>query len=313
MALKLITAPALEPVSLVQSKEFLRLDSGSLADNLTPVQSIAPGSHNIAAAYSLVGAAVDVLGYNSIVFLDAGANGEGGTIDVKLQHRDDVTDAWEDVTGGAFTQVTTANDSQVYELQYTGGKRWLRVVATVADATCEFGVSIVKEAPTSAEDTLLTALITTAREYCEGFQNRAYITQTWQLWLDGWPSGDCIRIPLPPLQSVASIKYYDIADTEAVITASDYFVDDKSEPGRIILAYGRTWPTITLRPANAVCVEFIAGYRDVVEVPQRVKQAILLLVGHWYENREASLTGAISREIEFAVKTLLSLDRVVPV
>jgi uncharacterized phiE125 gp8 family phage protein len=164
------------------------------------------------------------------------------------------------------------------------------------------------------EDALITSLITAAREYCEGFQNRSYITQTWGLWLDSFPSEDYIRIPLPPLQSVASIKYYGTDNAEYTMDAADYFVDDKSEPGRAVLAYNKTWPTTALRPANGVCIEFVAGYGDAAsDVPQKAKQAILLLIGHWYANREAILTGSVSKEIEFAVKALLSMDRVVPV
>lgn len=310
MSLKLISAPTIEPITLTQIKEFLRLDSGTLADNLTPVQSIPPGSHAIAVSYSLTGTAVEVLEYNSIVLLDAGTNGTGGTVDVKLQHRDDVADVWEDVTSGAFAQVTTANDNTIYEKQYTGGKRWLRVVSTVAGAACEFGVSIIKEAPTSDEDDLLTALIITAREYCEGLQNRAYITQIWQLWLDDWPCGDYIRVPLPPLQDINSIKYYDTTNTEATMDEDDYFIDDKSEPGRVVLAYGSTWPTTTLRPANAVCVEFVAGYGDsAADIPAKVIQAIKLKAKTDYEY----LTPDEVKLYQKTIERLLWLDRIVPV
>jgi uncharacterized phiE125 gp8 family phage protein len=164
------------------------------------------------------------------------------------------------------------------------------------------------------EDVLITALITASREYCEGFQNRAYITQTWDLWLESFPSEDYIRIPLPPLQSVASVKYYGTDNAEYTMAAADYFVDNKSEPGRLVLAYGKSWPSLTLRPANGVVVRFVAGYGDAAaNVPQKVKQAMLLLIGHWYANREAVLAGSISKEIEFAVKSLLWMCRVMPV
>jgi phage conserved hypothetical protein, phiE125 gp8 family len=163
------------------------------------------------------------------------------------------------------------------------------------------------------DDSLITALITAAREYCEAFQNRAYVTQAWQLWLDAWPEGSEIRIPRPPLQAVNGVKYYGADNTEYVLPPADYFVDTRSEPGRIVLAYGKSWPSVTLRPANAVCVEFVAGYGGADKMPQRVKQAMYLLIGHWYEHREAVLTGSISKEIEFAVNSLLWLDRVIPV
>lgn len=163
------------------------------------------------------------------------------------------------------------------------------------------------------EDTQISSYILAAREYCEGFQNRAYITQSWDLWLDGWPSEDRFNVPLPPLQSVTSIKYYDTANVETTLPAADYFVDDKSEPGRVVLAYGKTWPSTTLRPANGVVVRFTAGYGLAAAVPQKVKQAILLLVTLMYEKRLPVVEGKIVGEVPFAVSSLLGLDRLIPV
>ncbi len=306
MALKIKTVPAIEPVSLIEAKLHLRVDSGSFADDLTSVQSIAPGAHIVAAAYTLLGTSVDVLGYQVVVLLESGTNLAPGTVDVKLQDSDNGT-TWADVTSGAFTQVTTANDNATYELAYTGIKQWLRVVSTVAVAACEFGVSIVKNAPTGADDTLISSLITAARQYCEGFQNRCYLTSTWELWLDEFPGWDYIEIPMPPLQSITSIDYYNTANTMTTITATDYFVDVKSEPGRVCLAYGKSWPSTTLRPANGVCVTFVAGETAAASVKNTWKQAILLLIGDYYENREA---GKASEKTIEAVERLLWLDRI---
>lgn len=320
MALKLKTAPSIEPLALAQVKQHLRLDSGSLGDNITTTQTIAPGAHVIAASYSLVGTGVDVLGYRSLVNLNSGTNGAGGTVNAKIQESDDNI-AYTDWPSGAFTEITTANDNAIQEKEYTGSKQYIRVVATVAGNTCDFSVDIIKEQPYSAEDDLLTALITVAREYCEGFQNRQYITATWELWLDGFPSDGSTKIPLPPLQAVNSVKYFDTTNVEYTMSTADYFVDAKSEPGRVVLAYGKTygktWPSTTLRPANGVCIEFKAGYGDAAaDVPKRVTQAMLLLIGHLYMNREAvhvSSSGTSIAEVPFAVKALLGLDRVWPV
>lgn len=164
---------------------------------------------------------------------------------------------------------------------------------------------------TEDEDDWLTARITAARVFCEEFQRRGFITQTWELWLDAWPDKGYIEIPLPPLQSVTSVKYYDTDDTEATFSSDCYFVDSKSESGRIGLNYGEVWPSTTLRPMNGICVTFKAGYGDADDVPESVKQAMLLLIAHWYENRETVISsGAMPKEMPFSVEALLWQDRI---
>lgn len=157
------------------------------------------------------------------------------------------------------------------------------------------------------EDSLITNLIVAAREYCESYQNRAYITQTIEMTLDGWP-GFPVEIPRPPLASATSIKYYGTDNTEYTFDAAKYFVDTNSEPGRICLAHGVSLPTVTLREISSVKITYTAGKAT---VSQKVKQSILMLVAHWYANKEA--TGKMTDEIQFAVHSLLSLDRVWPV
>lgn len=171
------------------------------------------------------------------------------------------------------------------------------------------------------DDTLITSLIVAAREYVEGYQNRALITQTWELVLDAWPDGDSIELPLPPLQSVTSLKYKDSAGAETAWAATNYIVDTDSYLGRLVLADDISWPSDELYPAGGIRIRFVAGYPPTgsgesidydANVPQKIKQAMLLLVGHWYENREAVAAGSMT-EIPLAVNALLSQDRVVPI
>ncbi len=154
------------------------------------------------------------------------------------------------------------------------------------------------------DDLLISNDILVARETIEKRSQRALITQTWDYWLDAFPTDDYLTIPLPPLQSITSIKYYDVNNTEFTLSVSDYFVDTKSEPGRVALADGASWPGTTLRKINGVAVRFVAGYGAAgSSVPQMLRQVILFLVGHFYENREATSQGIY--KLPFGVDDLL--------
>lgn len=163
-------------------------------------------------------------------------------------------------------------------------------------------------------DAILSPLIVPAREWCEEYQNRAYITQTWELALDTWPS-DCLnnrvwfgdryaKLPRPNLQSIESITYTDQDGATTTWQATEYIVDNHAEPGQIVPING--WPKAKLAPVNGLLIRYVAGYGDTAEdVPQKIKQAIILLTIHWYENGMCDPPPA--------VLSLLSLDRVIPI
>lgn len=159
---------------------------------------------------------VEVLGYSAIVVLEAGTF-TTGILDAKIQDSDDGI-TWTDWTGGAFTQVTNANDNATQEIAYTGTKRYIRVAAKVLTAVCPFSVSVIRQAATVAEDDLLNAIITSAREHTEDITRRQIITATWDYYLDEWPDGDFIKIPFGNLQTVTHIKWKDTDGVETSLT-----------------------------------------------------------------------------------------------
>jgi uncharacterized phiE125 gp8 family phage protein len=159
------------------------------------------------------------------------------------------------------------------------------------------------------EDSLIERQITLAREYVEATCHQQLITATWTLYLDVFPA--IIGPPLPPLQTVTHLKYYDISNTlTELIENTDFTVDLKSEPARIEPEYGTSWPSTRDR-FNAIELKYVAGYGDAAtDVPSRYVQAILLLVANWYETREPIIVGAMGSELAKSVNDLLLLDPV---
>lgn len=157
-----------------------------------------------------------------------------------------------------------------------------------------------------SEQDLLLSLITAAREYCELYMGRALGTQTLEAFSDAFPCRNEIELPMPPLQSVTNVKYTDSSGAENTLMPDvDYLIDTGSTVGRIVLPYGKTWPHFTPCTVNPIKIRYVAGY---TETPKPIKQAMLLLIGHWYANREA--TGTAAGQIEFAVQALLGMYKV---
>lgn len=173
---------------------------------------------------------------------------------------------------------------------------------------------------TNLDDSLIEAVIKASRQWAEQFQNRAYITQTWNLYLDSFPREKYIEIPKPPLQYVVSMTYKDGSGASqavsfldpsgtALLETDDYLIDIAREPGRLYLKSGKAWPA-SLNEAQAVTIQFVAGYGDAADVPAMVKQSILLKVSSLYENRgDADAPEGYER----AAKCMLWPERVVPI
>lgn len=125
-----------------------------------------------------------------------------------------------------------------------------------------------------------------------------------------------MELPKGNLQAIDSVTYKNFAGVVTTLTENqDYVASSRGVLGRISPPYAQSWPTFVPWTLDAVVIEFTCGYGDTAEsVPQKVKQAMKLLVSHWYENRTLlSETGQAPNEIAFAVSALLRLDRIRPI
>jgi len=137
----------------------------------------------------------------------------------------------------------------------------------------------------SDDDSIIELIIQTAREAVENKTGRKLITTTMGHQRDCFSS--VMELP-HTVQSVSTITYVDTDGVNQTLAATEYDVDINRTPGRITLAYGKTYPA-TRDKVNAVTIEYITGFGDTAQsVPSALQHAMLLLIGHYYENREAT-------------------------
>ena len=112
------------------------------------------------------------------------------------------------------------------------------------------------------------------------------------------------------MQSVTSISYTDIDGVTQTVSSGDYLVDTDSEPGRIVLKTGKSWPSVQLKEIAGVRIRYVAGWTAAANVLPNITHAVRLLVGHWFENREQTMTGVNITDIPMGVDDLLMPSRI---
>lgn len=179
----------------------------------------------------------------------------------------------------------------------------LTLVQTVPPTAEPLGLPEVKQhlrVEHDSEDALLYLYMQAAREQAELVTRRQCLTATYTLSLDCFPRDQSWRwhrnqgllLPRPPLQSVTEVRYLDTSGVAQILATSVYGVDTLSQPGRLYLKTGQSWPSVSTQ-LNAVTITYVAGWPTYAAVPGPLKMAILLLVGHFYEHREASVEKAL--------------------
>lgn len=159
------------------------------------------------------------------------------------------------------------------------------------------------------EDDWLWEAIRSAREEAEDFTGRKLVTQTLDYTLADFPACDYINLPGGVLQSITSATYTDSENTATVWAASNYFALTTSEPGKLVRAYGVSWPSFTPKPYAGLVIRYVAGYGTGYDVPARMRHALLLDIDSAYRNRGNEIVGPGMVKVALSDNTMSILWR----
>jgi len=161
----------------------------------------------------------------------------------------------------------------------------------------------------SDNDALIERFIKTAVRLVDatGVLGKAMITQSWGQWVK--PNPGKIRLLMGPIQSVDAVKYYNQSNVITTDTLSNY--DVLGTPSHTVISpkSGYSWPTTYIR-SDAIKIEYTVGFGDASsDVPETVRHALMMLVAHYYENRENELIGVNSKTLPFGFDELIGSER----
>lgn len=311
MTIVVFTTPTTEPLTVAEVVEQAQLDATN--------QELPPSAQTAALAGTPVAGNVDNGAHRYLcTFVTSSGETQAGTPTSVVTVADKTVNGRVELTaipiGGSLV-----TSRKIYRT-VAGGSTYL-LLATIANNTATAYTDNIADAALGAgapstnttADPLIGRLIRTARQRAEHILGRALITQTQDAYFDHFPRGSKRHFELPPLSSVTSIVYTDIDGVEQTLSASAYQVDSKRIPARIDEAYSVVWPS-TREQLNAVRIRFVCGYGSAADVPDCVKDWMLIQIRTMWENRAQFAVGIGSLKLIEAptsfVDGLLDSERV---
>lgn len=157
----------------------------------------------------------------------------------------------------------------------------------------------------NSEDARITGLIIAAREYAENYTGLVLtarpVTQTFDTF------GNWLDIDRGPVRAITSVTYYDADGEVQTLEESGYTARLGRTPVRIVPSVGSSWPQTQWAP-GVVEVTYDAGYALPEQVPQAIKQAMLLMIRHWFDNSSAVIAGTSAAAVEMPLGVAALLD-----
>ncbi len=161
------------------------------------------------------------------------------------------------------------------------------------------------------DDAYIASLILAAQDKVQSDTGRGVGRQV--LEMQATPCAAGVELPFPPFVSLDQVQYVDTDDALQTMGSDDLTaLRAQIVLGRFKRATVRpvagVWPAMADRP-DALRLRFTAGFQASEIAAQRLGHAMLMLVAHWYANRETATTAALS-EIPHGAAALIAEARV---
>jgi uncharacterized phiE125 gp8 family phage protein len=119
------------------------------------------------------------------------------------------------------------------------------------------------------------------------------ISQGWRLVLDAWPVNGALRLPFAPVASIAAARTFDATGNTTATPAGLLSLAPGEDPAVLRLDAAAPQPG---RSRAGIEIDLICGFGPAMaDVPAPLRQAILLLVSRWFENRGDDAHGVDAR------------------
>lgn len=149
------------------------------------------------------------------------------------------------------------------------------------------------------QDALIAGLIMAAEDHVERMTGLVLERRTICEAITGFGG----RIRTWPIASIDVVEYVDGAGVDRQLQSTAYRVNKAARPARL-MNVGAPWPALG-RLNGTVALTLTAGFEDSTNVPAGVVQAIRMIVGHFFRNRDAVVTAGSPVEVPIAVDMLL--------
>lgn len=171
----------------------------------------------------------------------------------------------------------------------------------------EFKAHVHEDLSDISNDVYMTTLLVAAREWCENYTHRAFISQQWTMLRQAWPQDTKIYLDRGPLLSLGAVLYKDSAGVQQTWSSSNYTVSALTNC--LQLNRDIVWPTVDTGTDWPISIGYTVGYGTASTVPETIKLAIKQLASFWYEFRHGSVENKVNEQPPEQIKRLLSAYR----